>query len=304
MLELNAGNATPAGDLIKDGSENTFMKDVIEASHEVPVIVDFWAPWCGPCKTLGPALEAAVTAAGGAVKMVKLDVDQNQGIAGQLQIQSIPTVYAFYQGKPVDAFQGALPPSEITAFVDKLTSLSGGEAGGGLAEAIEAAEAMLEEGAVVDAAQTFSAILGEDATNAAAYCGLIRANLAMDQVEQAEIMVANAPEEIAATPEFESAKAQLDLSRQAQDAGPLAELEAALAADEANLQARYDLAIALHAAGDAEAAVDHLLDLFRRDREWNDGAAKSQLFTIFEALKPEDPIALSGRRRLSSMIFA
>ena len=304
MLELNAGNSAPAGDLIKDGSEATFMQDVIEASQEVPVIVDFWAPWCGPCKTLGPALEAAVTEAKGAVKMVKLDVDQNQGIAGQLQIQSIPTVYAFYQGKPVDAFQGALPGSEIKAFVDKLIELSGGEADGGLGEALEAAETMLEEGAAVDAAQTFAAVLGEEPTNAVAYGGLIRANLALGEVDQAEALVNNAPDEIATTPEFETAKAQLDLSKQAQDAGPLAELEAALGADESNLQARYDLAIALHAAGDAEAAVDHLLDLFRRDREWNDGAAKTQLFTVFDALKPQDPIALNGRRRLSSRIFA
>ncbi len=304
MLELNTGNAAPAGDLIKDGSEMTFMQDVIEASQDVPVIVDFWAPWCGPCKTLGPALEAAVTAAKGAVKMVKLDVDQNQGIAGQLQIQSIPTVYAFYQGKPVDAFQGALPPSEITAFVEKLVTLGGGEVDGGLGEALEAAEAMLEEGAAVDAAQTFAAVLGEEPSNALAYSGLIRANLALEEVDQAEAMVANVPDDIAATPEFETAKAQLDLLRQAQDAGPLADLQAALDADESNLQARYDLAIAMHGAGDAEGAVDHLLELFRRDREWNDGAAKTQLFTVFEALKPEDPIALNGRRRLSSMIFA
>ncbi|WP_299193657.1 thioredoxin [uncultured Litoreibacter sp.] len=304
MLELNAGNAAPAGDLIKDGSEMTFMGDVIEASKEVPVIVDFWAPWCGPCKTLGPALEEAVTAAKGAVKMVKIDVDQNQGIAGQLQIQSIPTVYAFYEGKPVDAFQGALPGSEIKAFIDKLIGLSGGEADGGLADALEAAEAMLEEGAAVDAAQTFAAILGEDATSAAAYGGLIRANLAMGEIDQADAMIENASDEIKATPEFETAKAQLDLTKQAESAGPLAELEAAVAADENDHQARYDLAIAMHAAGDAEGAIDHLLELFRRDREWNDGAAKTQLFTVFDALKAEDPLVLSGRRRLSSMIFA
>lgn len=304
MLELNTGTAAPAaGDLIKDGSEMTFMQDVIEASQEVPVIVDFWAPWCGPCKTLGPALEEAVIAAKGAVKMVKLDVDQNQGIAGQLQIQSIPTVYAFYQGKPVDAFQGALPGSEIKAFIDKLVALSGG-ADDGLGEAVAAAEVMLEEGAAVDAAQTFAAVLGEEPGNAAAYSGLIRANLALGELEQAEAMVANVPDDIAKTPEFETAKAQMDLSKQAEKAGPLAELEAALAADENNHQARYDLAIAMHAAGDAEGAVDHLLDLFRRDRDWNDGAAKTQLFTVFDALKAEDPIALNGRRRLSSMIFA
>ena len=304
MLELNTGPAAPAGDLIKDGSEATFMEDVIQASQEVPVIVDFWAPWCGPCKTLGPALEQAVTEAKGAVKMVKIDVDQNQSIAGQLQIQSIPTVYAFYQGKPVDAFQGALPGSEIKAFIDKLVALSGGDAGGGLADALEAAEAMLEEGAAVDAAQTFAAILGEDATSAAAYGGLIRANLAAGEVDQAQMLIDNAPEDIAATPEFETAKAQMDLSKQAEQAGPVAELEAALAKDENDHQARLDLAIAQHANGNAEAAIDQLLELFRRDREWNDGAAKTQLFTVFDALKADDPIVLAGRRKLSSMIFA
>ena len=304
MLELNTGPAAPAGDLIKDGSEATFMEDVIQASQEVPVIVDFWAPWCGPCKTLGPALEKAVTEAKGAVKMVKIDVDQNQSIAGQLQIQSIPTVYAFYQGKPVDAFQGALPGSEIKAFIDKLVTLSGGEADGGLADALEAAEAMLEEGAAVDAAQTFAAILGEDATSAAAYGGLIRANLAAGEVDQAQMLIDNAPEDISATPEFETAKAQMDLSKQAEQAGPVAELEAALAKDENDHQARLDLAIAQHANGNAEAAIDQLLELFRRDREWNDGAAKTQLFTVFDALKADDPIVLAGRRKLSSMIFA
>lgn len=304
MLELNPGNAAPAGDLIKDGSEATFMEDVIQASQEVPVIVDFWAPWCGPCKTLGPALEKAVTEAKGAVKMVKLDVDQNQGLAGQLQIQSIPTVYAFYEGKPVDAFQGALPGSEIKAFIDKLVTLSGGEADGGLADALEAAEAMLEEGAAVDAAQTFAAILGEDATSAAAYGGLIRANLAAGEVDQAQMLIDNAPEDISSTPEFETAKAQMDLSKLAEQAGPVAELEAALAKDENDHQSRLDLAIALHANGDAEAAIDQLLELFRRDRDWNDGAAKTQLFTVFDALKADDPIVLAGRRKLSSMIFA
>ncbi len=304
MLELNTGNAAPAGDLIKDGSEATFMEDVIQASQDVPVIVDFWAPWCGPCKTLGPALEQAVTEAKGAVKMVKIDVDQNQGIAGQLQIQSIPTVYAFYQGKPVDAFQGALPGSEIKAFIDKLVTLSGGEADGGLADALEAAESMLEEGAAVDAAQTFAAILGEDPTSAAAYGGMIRAYLAAGELDQAQALIDNAPDEIKASPEFETAKAQIDLSKQAEQAGPVAELEAALAKDENDHQARLDLAIALHANGNAEAAIDHLLELFRRDREWNDGAAKMQLFTVFDALKADDPIVLAGRRKLSSMIFA
>ncbi|WGV15372.1 thioredoxin [Fuscovulum ytuae] len=291
----------PQGDLIKEGTEATFMQDVIEASREVPVIVDFWATWCGPCRTLGPALEAAVMAAKGKVKMVKVDVDKNQMIAGQMRIQSIPTVYAFWQGQPVDGFQGAIPASEIKKFIDKLTALSDD---GGLEEAIEAAEQMLAEGAVTDAAETFAAILGEEPENAAAYGGLVRCHLALGQLDQAEAMLSAAPAAIAKTKELEAARAQLDLARQAANAGPEQELRAAVEADPNNRQARFDLATALHAAGKVDEAVDVLLDLFRLDREWNDGAAKAQLLTIFDALKPTDPIVLKGRRRLSSMIFA
>jgi putative thioredoxin len=236
--------------------------------------------------------------------MVKVDVDRNQAIAAQLRIQSIPTVYAFFQGQPVDGFQGAVPQSEIKAFVDRLVQLAGGEAGGGLEEALEAAEQMLAEGAAVDAAQTFAAILGEDPRNAPAYGGLVRAHLALDDLEKAEGLLTTAPEEIFSAPELEAARAQLELKKQAADAGPVGDLRARLEANPDDHQARFDLATALHAQGDVEGAVDELLELFRRDREWNDGAAKSQLFTIFEALKPQDPIVLKGRRKLSSMIFA
>lgn len=292
----------PQGDLIKDTTEATFMQDVIEASREVPVIVDFWATWCGPCRTLGPALEAAVKAAKGKVRMVKVDVDKNQMIAAQLRIQSIPTVYAFWQGQPVDGFQGAIPASEIKAFIDKLTALTGED--GGLAEALEAAEQMLAEGAVADAAETFAAILGEEPENAGAYAGLIRCHLALDQLDQAEAMLNAAPPAVAKAKEIEAARAQLELARQAANAGPEQELRAAVQADPQDRQARFDLALALHAAGKVDEAVDVLLDLFKLDREWNDAAARTQLMTIFEALKPTDPIALKGRRRLSSMIFA
>ncbi|NRB33453.1 MAG: co-chaperone YbbN [Rhodobacteraceae bacterium] len=302
---LNSGGDAAPADLIKDSSEATFMQDVVEASQQVPVIVDFWAPWCGPCKTLGPALEEAVTAAKGAVKMVKINVDEAQMLAGQLRIQSIPTVYAFWQGQPIDGFQGAVPGSEISAFIDRIIEASGGQSpGASLDEAIAAAEEMLAEGAALDAAQTFAAILGEDAANAAAYGGLARAHIAMDDLDQAEAILNGAPTDISAAPEIEAAFAQLELARQAADAGPVAELTAAVEADPTNLQARFDLAQALHAGGQVQEAVDHLLDLFRRDREWNDGAAKAQLFTIFDALKPNDPIVLNGRRKLSSMIFA
>lgn len=309
MLELGgkpqtSGNGAAAGDLIKDATEATFMADVIEASQTVPVIVDFWAPWCGPCKTLGPALEAAVTAAKGRVRMVKVDVDQNQRIAAQLRIQSIPTVYAFWQGQPVDGFQGALPASELKTFVDRVADLAGAGDDGGLAEALEAAEQMLAQGAAVDAAETFSAILGEEPENAAAYGGLVRSHLALGQLDQAEALLTAAPAAIAKAAEVEGARAQLDLARQAEKAGPVTELRALVDDDPTNAQARYDLALALHASGEVEAAVDELLELFRRDREWNDGAAKTQVLKIFDALKPQDPIVLKGRRRLSSMIFA
>ena len=286
--------------LIREVTDASFVQDVIEASRDVPVIVDFWAPWCGPCKTLGPALEAAVTAAKGKVRMAKINVDANPMVSGQLRIQSLPTVYAFWQGKPVDGFQGAIAGSEIKTFVAKLAALAGD---GGLAEAIEAAEAMLAEGAAVDAAETFAAILGEEPENAAAYGGLARSHLALGNLDQAGQLLAAAPAAIAKSIEVEAARAQLDLARQAANAGPVGDLQALVQADADNHHARFDLALALHADGQIEAAVDQLLELFRRDREWNAGAAKTQLFTVFDALKPTDPLALKGRRKLSSMIF-
>ncbi|PYE84927.1 thioredoxin [Pseudoroseicyclus aestuarii] len=299
------GAQAPAGTIV-DATDATFMQEVIEASQKVPVIVDFWATWCGPCKTLGPALEDAVAKQGGKVKLVKIDVDANQAYAAQLQVQSIPTVYAFFQGQPVDAFQGALPPSQVQEFVQKLAAMSP-EAGAedeGLAQAIEAADQMLEEGDAAGAAETFAAVLQEEPANAAAYAGLVKAYLALNDIDQAEAVLNGAPAEIAHSPELDAAHAQIALARQAAGAGPVADLEARLEADPADHQARYDLATALHAQGKVAEAVDQLLELFRRDRDWNEGAAKTQLFTIFDALPAKDPVVQSGRRRLSSMIFA
>ena len=295
----------PADDLIKDVGEADFMAEVVEASMTQPVIVDFWAEWCGPCKTLGPMLEDAVRKQGGKVRMAKVDVDRNQRLVQMLAqqglpMQSIPTVVGFVQGQIADMFQGALPQSQIEQFVAKLVSAGSAD---GLAEAVAAAEEMLEAGAVADAAQTFAAVLGEEPENAAAYGGLVRAHLALGEHDRAEELLAAAPEAVTSSPEVEAARAQLALARQAQSAGPVADLRAAVAADADDHQARLDLAQALQASGDTEGAVDELLELFRRDREWGDDAARKQLFTIFDSLKPNDPIVLKGRRRLGSMIL-
>jgi len=292
------------GSLIKEVSEATFMQDVVEASKERPVIVDFWAPWCGPCKTLGPQLEEAVKAANGAVTMVKVNVDDNQAIAGQMQVQSIPTVFAFANGQPVDGFQGAVSASEIKAFVDRVVAANGGEVESGLDSAIASAEQMLEEGDFEAAIETFSAILEEDSNNAKVYVGLIKCHIAIGDLDQAEAILNGAPIEISQSQELEPIYAQIELAKQAREAGPINDLALSVEKKPDDHEARFKLAQALHGAGQIEDAVDQLLELFKRDREWNDGAAKSQLFIIFEALEANDAIVLNGRRKLSSLIFA
>ncbi|MDC0042350.1 thioredoxin [Paracoccaceae bacterium] len=292
------------GSLVKEVSEATFMQDVVEASKERPVIVDFWAPWCGPCKTLGPQLEEAVKAANGAVTMAKVNVDENQAIAGQMQVQSIPTVFAFSNGQPVDGFQGAVSASEIKAFVDRVVAANGGEVESGLDSAVTSAEQMLDDGEFEAAIETFSAILEEDANNIKSYIGLIKCHIAVGDLDQAEAILNGIPLEISQSPEIEAVHAQLELAKQARDAGPINELALLVEKNPDDNDARFKLAQALHGAGQVEDAVDQLLELFKRDREWNDGAAKAQLFTIFEALEPNNEIVLNGRRKLSSLIFA
>ena len=301
MLEFEQNTG---GSLVKEVSEATFMQDVVEASKEKPVIVDFWAPWCGPCKTLGPQLEEAVNSANGAVTMAKVNVDENQMIAGQMQVQSIPTVFAFVNGQPVDGFQGAVSASEIKAFVERVVGAHGGEAESGLDSAVASAEQMLEEGDLEAAIETFSAILQEDTNNLKSFIGLIKAHLALGDLDQAEAILNGMPSEISPNPEVESLYAQIELAKQALDAGPINELTQLVDQNSDDHESRFRLAQALHGAGQVEDAVNHLLELFKRDREWNDGAAKSQLFVIFEALEPNDKIVLNGRRKLSSLIFA
>ena len=290
--------------VIKEVSEATFMQDVIEASKEKPVIVDFWAPWCGPCKTLGPQLEEAVKATKGALTMAKVNVDENQMIAGQMQVQSIPTVFAFANGQPVDGFQGAVSASEIKAFVDRVVAANGGEVESGIDSAVKSAEQMLTEGDFEAAKETFSAIIEEDPSNLKSFIGLIKCNIAVDDLDQAEAILNGVPLEISKSPEFESIYAQIELAKQARDAGPINDLILLVKDKPDDHNARFKLAQALHGAGQIEEAINHLLELFKRDKEWNDGAAKSQLFTIFEALEPNNALVLNGRRKLSSMIFA
>lgn len=303
MLGGGAGATTGDG-LIKDGADASFMADVIEASRTQPVIVDFWATWCGPCRQLTPALEKAVNAAKGAVKLVKIDVDKNPRFAGQLRVQSIPTVYAFVDGQPVDGFMGALPESQLKVFIDRLAARGGG-APGGPEEDVEALLALAQEslsvGDIGGAAQGYAQILQLDPANAKAIAGLSRVYLSSGDLERAGEVLAMAPAD-AKDPDLDAARAALRLASQAPaDLGPF---EQRLRADPDDHEARLEFARALAGAGRLDEAVDQLLTLFAKDRDWSDGAAKKQLLEIFEAAGPTSDVAKTGRRRLSSLMFS
>ena len=301
MLELNQPNVEE--NHVKDVNEESLMDDVIEASKTSPIVVDFWAPWCGPCKTLGPALEAEVKATNGKVKMVKIDIDQNQNLASQMRIQSIPAVFAFVDGQPIDGFMGAKAPSELKSFIDKLLEKVTDD-DGDLSEALAVANEMLNAEEFNDAAETFEAILGEDPESALAFVGLFNARMGAKKINDAKTMLEEIPDALKNKAEILALQAQIDLSNQAEGVGEINDLRSTLTNDGNNHQARFDLALALFTKGETSEAIQELLTIFRVDQEWNDDAARQQLFKFFDILGSENPITLSGRRQLASMLFA
>jgi putative thioredoxin len=303
MSMLQTGELAPAGaePLIKDTTTAAFMKDVIEESKRQPVLVDFWAPWCGPCKQLTPALEKAVKAAKGKVKLVKMDIDKDPAIPGQMGIQSIPAVIAFVDGQPADGFMGALPESQVTAFIERIIK---GKLDGGDADLLKAADAAMAAGDVDNAAAIFAQVLATDANSLPALSGLVRAYVAAGALDEARQTLDLIPADKHADSAVAAARAALELAEQAKSLGPVTELEQKVAADPLDHQARFDLAVALNGQGKRLEAVDHLISIVKRDRKWNEDGARKQLVQFFDAWGATDEATIDGRKKLSSVLFS
>jgi len=302
IIDQGNGAAGPAAaDLIKDTTTQTFVKDVIEESKRQPVLIDFWAEWCGPCKQLTPVLEKAVKAAKGKVKLVKMNIDQHPAIPGQMGIQSIPAVIAFVNGQPADGFMGNLPESQVVAFLERVTK---GKIGGEEKDLLATADSALAKGDAASAADLYADVLAEDAGNVAALGGLARAYVKTGAIEQAKQTLAMVPEVKGNDPAVVAARAELELSEQAKSVGPIDELERKVATNPLDHQARFDLAVALNSKNRRQEAVDHLIEIVRRDRKWNDDGARKQLVQFFDAWGATDEATVSGRKRLSSILFA
>jgi len=307
MLKSAAPQAAAPADLIKDSDQTKFAKDVLEASRTVPIIVDFWAPWCGPCKTLQPMIEKVVTEAKGAVKLVKINIDENKMLAQQLRIQSIPAVYAFFGGRPVDGFMGAVPESQIREFVGRLVQASGGAGAEGaddLNAALEHAKQAVADNDFQLAAQIYNEVLEVAPDNLPALAGLAKCYAQEGQTDQALAILARVPVKDKTNAEIVAVQAQLDLAEKAKAAGPIGELKAKAAADPKDFQSRLDLAMAYWAGNQKQEAIDELLAMIKADRNWNEAAARQQLLKFFEALGFTDPLAVDGRKRLSTILFS
>ena len=300
---VQIGETTMTADaLVTETTTQTFVKDVIEASKQQPVLVDFWAPWCGPCKQLTPILEKVVRAAKGTVKLVKMNIDEHPAIPGQMGIQSIPAVIAFSNGQPVDGFMGALPESQVTDFIKRLVKepIEADDS----TEALKTAEEVLAHGDAATAASIFAEIAAAEPENVAAFAGMVRAYVKAGELEQAKQTLALIPPAKQNDSAVATARAALELAEQAKAVGPVGDLEQKIAANPADHQARFDLAVALNAKGRREEAAEHLLTIVRRDRKWNDDAARKQLVQFFDAWGFADPAAVEGRKKLSSILFS
>jgi putative thioredoxin len=298
---LHDGGTMAGEEVVKETTTQAFVKDVIEESRRQPVLVDFWAPWCGPCRQLTPVLEKAVRAAKGKAKLVKMNIDTNPGIPQQMGIQSIPAVIAFVNGQPLDGFLGALPESQVTAFIERLIK---DRIGGDEKDLLKQADAALIEGDATLAAELYAGILAKEPDNVHALAGLARCSIESGAIEQAKQTLARVPEAKRNEPSVAAARAALELAEQATMLGPLAELEKKVALNPLDHQARFDLALALNNKGRRLEVLDHLLEIVRRDRKWNDDGARRQLVQLFEAWGPTDEATVAGRRRLSSILFA